>query len=88
MVKDNSVIKKAFVYKANSKNNDVIELMEIVLDNNTTPQKDKSYYASSAAQNGLKASVDDNTLDLTQGSTDDKLILEQSVRSVLPHSPL
>ena len=72
LVKDNSVIKKAFVYKANSKNNDVIELMEIVLDNNTTPQKDKSYYASSAAQNGLKASVDDNTLDLTQGSTDDK----------------
>lgn len=39
LVKDNSVIKKAFVYKANSKNNDVIELMEIVLDNNTTPQK-------------------------------------------------
>lgn len=39
LVKDNSVIKKAFVYKANSKNNDIIELMEIVLDNNTTPQK-------------------------------------------------
>ena len=72
LVKDNSVIKKAFVYKANSKNKDIIELMEIVLDNNTTPKENKSYYASSAAQNGLKASVDDNTLDLTQGSTDDK----------------
>ncbi|MDB9152357.1 DUF6383 domain-containing protein [Parabacteroides distasonis] len=70
LVKDNSVIKKAYVYKANDDKK--IVLTEIELDAATTPQKDKSYYDSSAAQNGLKASVDDNTLDLTQGSTNDK----------------
>ncbi|TWV56531.1 hypothetical protein, partial [Parabacteroides distasonis] len=65
LVKDNSTIKKAFVYTAN-KDTKKIELSEInIAEANQTSKSDD-------AQKGLKVSVDDNTLDLTQGSTKDK----------------
>ena len=67
LVKDNSNIEKAYAYKANSTTG-IIELAEISFTNGLN----SSYYNSNAAQNGKKVSVDDNSLNLTQGSTDDK----------------
>lgn len=66
LVEDNSNIEKAYAYKANSTTG-IIELAEISFTNGLN-----SYYNSNAAQNGKKVSVDDNSLNLTQGSTDDK----------------
>lgn len=67
LVEDNSNIEKAYAYKANSTTG-IIELAEISFTNGLN----SSYYNSNAAQNGKKVSVDDNSLNLTQGSTDDK----------------
>ena len=67
LVEDNSNIEKAYAYKANSTTG-IIELTEISFTNGLN----SSYYNSNAAQNGKKVSVDDNSLNLTQGSTDDK----------------
>ena len=67
LVEDNSNIEKAYAYKANSTTG-IIELAEISFTNGLN----SSYYNSNAAQNGEKVSVDDNSLNLTQGSTDDK----------------
>ena len=67
LVKDNSNIEKAYAYKANSTTG-IIELAEISFTNGLN----SSYYNSNSAQNGKKVSVDDNSLNLTQGSTDDK----------------
>ena len=67
LVEDNSNIEKAYAYKANSTTG-IIELAEISFTNGLN----SSYYNSNAAQNGKKVSVDDNCLNLTQGSTDDK----------------
>ncbi|MDD2953604.1 MAG: DUF6383 domain-containing protein [Parabacteroides sp.] len=65
LVKDNSEIKKAYAYQANDDKK--IVLLPIDVTN-----KGEQKHDSDDAQNGLKASVDDNTLDLTQGSTNDK----------------
>ena len=67
LVEDNSNIEKAYAYKANSTTG-IIELAEISFTNGLN----SSYYNSNAAQNGKKVSVDDNSLNLTQGSTEDK----------------
>ena len=67
LVEENSNIEKAYAYKANSTTG-IIELAEISFTNGLN----SSYYNSNAAQNGKKVSVDDNSLNLTQGSTDDK----------------
>ena len=90
LVEDNSNIEKAYAYKANSTTG-IIELAEISFTNGLN----SSYYNSNAAQNGKKVSVDDNSLNLTQGSTDDKFEngLNREIRTsafavVIDDSPL
>ena len=67
LVKDHSEIKKAYVYALNDDNNKVVfKEIELTESGNDKFKYDSKVYAT------VKVSVDDNTLDLTEGKLNDK----------------